>query len=418
LSAAGAVRRPTGLPTRSLANAALWLAVFLGGFVFIEPAPYDLFLALLIPAWLLLGFPVPRAVSPLIVLMILFITGGLLAATQAKSLDAQPIYVAVSGFLAVSACFFACLIAADPRKLNVVVNGWICGGLATSLLGILGYLGMTGELFVRYGRATGGFQDPNVFGPFLIFPFLVLAHRTLTRPLGAAMASGGLALMIFAGIFLSFSRATWGLAVLGVLLMGGLTFLMERSPMMRARFIGVAAAGVVAIAVLLAGALSVPSVAALFEDRAQVVQEYDSGHMGRFERHAVGFNMMLDHPLGIGAMEFGKLFGEDEHDIWLKTLTSYGWLGFGAFLILVLWTLAAAFPLLYRAGSMQVIAQLAYITFAGHILMATIIDIDHWRHVFLLFGMLWGAIGADRMATQTRLAALRAGARHHSPSFA
>jgi hypothetical protein len=36
--------------------------------------------------------------------------------------------------------------------------------------------------------------------------------------------------------------------------------------------------------------------------------------------------------------------------------------------------------------------------------MATIIDIDHWRHVFLLFGILWGAIAADRAATQARLA--------------
>jgi hypothetical protein len=26
--------------------------------------------------------------------------------------------------------------------------------------------------------------------------------------------------------------------------------------------------------------------------------------------------------------------------------------------------------------------------------MALVIDIDHWRHVFLLFGILWGAIAA------------------------
>ena len=64
------------------------------------------------------------------------------------------------------------------------------------------------------------------------------------------------------------------------------------------------------------------------------MQNYDAGHLGRFQRHAIGFNMMLDHPLGIGAMEFGRTFGEDEHDIWLKTLTTYGWLGFAAFLTL------------------------------------------------------------------------------------
>ena len=54
--------------------------------------------------------------------------------------------------------------------------------------------------------------------------------------------------------------------------------------------------------------------------------------------------MMLERPLGIGAMEFGKTYGEDEHDIWLKSLTTYGWLGFAAYVSLVLWTLIAALP--------------------------------------------------------------------------
>ena len=36
------------------------------------------------PAWLLFGLRIPRAIGPLIVLMLLFLAGGLLAATQAK----------------------------------------------------------------------------------------------------------------------------------------------------------------------------------------------------------------------------------------------------------------------------------------------------------------------------------------------
>ena len=408
-AAAISVARPTGLPTRSLGNAVLWVAVFLGGFVFYEPAPYDLFLAMVMPLWILIGFRVPRAVSPLILLLVLFLTGGILAATQAKDLGAQPMYVAVSAFLVLNAIFFACLAAEGADRLNVIVNAWVAAALATSVLGILGYLGLTGGLFVLYGRATGGFQDPNVFGPFLIFPFLLLARRVLMAPMRAALVSAALALVIFSGIFLSFSRATWGITVLGMPMVGALLFTLERSPKMRVRLLAVSVAGVVALAIFIAAALSIPSIADLFADRAQVVQEYDSGRMGRFERHAVGFNMMLDYPLGIGAMEFGKLFGEDEHDIWLKALTSYGWIGFAAFLTLVLWTLAAAFPLLFRAAPGTEITQIAYVVFVGHIVMATIIDIDHWRHVFLLFGILWGAIAADSMARQARLAACFAG---------
>jgi hypothetical protein len=184
-----------------------------------------------------------------------------------------------------------------------------------------------------------------------------------------------------------------------------LLFATERSAKARARFIALGAVGIVSLMLVVAVALSIPAVSELFADRAQLEQSYDAGHLGRFQRHAIGFNMMLDHPLGIGAIEFGRTFGEDEHDIWLKTLTTYGWLGFAAYVSLVIWTLVAAFPLVFREGPLQSITQIAYIVFLGHILMAAVIDIDHWRHVYLLFGILWGAIAADRAAGQSRLAA-------------
>ena len=395
--------RPTGLPTRAIAGGLLWLGVFLGGFVFFEPAPYEIFLALLIPGWLLLGLPVPRAISPLVVLMLLFLAGGVMAATQAKNFSTQPMYYAVTAFLAFSSCFFAALIAQDRSRLDTIVSAWIAAAFFTTLLGIVGYSGLAGGLFTKFGRAAGGFQDPNVFGPFLILPFVVLVRRTLTQPFSQALRSGIVALVVFIGIFISFSRATWGLTVITTLMVSGLLFVMEQSVKMRLRFIALGAVGVVLIAIVIGAALSIPAVSSLFEDRAHIEQDYDSGHLGRFQRHAIGFNMMLDHPLGIGAIEFGRQFGEDEHDIWLKTLTTYGWLGFASYATLVLWTLAAAFPLVFRSGPLQAVTQIAYIVFLGHVLMATVIDIDHWRHVYLLFGILWGAIAADRAATQTRL---------------
>jgi O-antigen ligase len=395
--------RPTGLPTRAVANALLWFGVFLGGFVLFEPAPYEIFLVALIPGWLILGLAIPRAISPLVVLMILFLAGGIMAATQAKDFSTQPVYYAVTAFLAFSSCFFAAIIAEDRKRLDVIVSAWIAAALITTALGVIGYFGLAGGLFTKFDRATGGFQDPNVFGPFLIFPFVVLVRRMLTEPGRRALVSGVLALAIFTGIFFSFSRAAWGLAVVALLMVGALLFVMERSAKARMRFIALGAVGVVAIGVLVTAALSIPDVASLFADRAQIEQEYDLGHLGRFQRHAIGFNMMLDHPLGIGAIEFGRTFAEDEHDIWLKALTTYGWLGFVSFLTLVVWTLVAAFPLVFRSGPLQPITQIAYIVFLGHILMATVIDIDHWRHFFLLLGILWGAIAADRAATQKRL---------------
>jgi hypothetical protein len=126
--------RPTGLPTRAFAHAVLWLVVFLGGFVFVEPAPYDLLFAVAAPAWMIIGLSVPRPLSPLILLMILFMAGGVLAGTQAADLDVQPLYYAITGFLALSACFFACLIAEDRARLDIIVSAWIAAAVATTCL--------------------------------------------------------------------------------------------------------------------------------------------------------------------------------------------------------------------------------------------------------------------------------------------
>jgi hypothetical protein len=269
------------------------------------------------PAWMLIGLAIPRVVAPLVVLMVLFLVGGVMAMTQARDFDTQPVYFAVTAFLALSSVFVAALVAEDRRRLDTIVSAWIAAALGTSLLGILGYFGLTGELFTKFGRATGGFQDPNVFGPFLIFPFIVLVRRALTRPLKQALAAALPALVIFSGIFLSFSRATWGLTVVATLLTGLLLLVTERSAKARMRVVALGAAGTVAVMMLIGVALTIPTISSLYADRAQLEQDYDSGHMGRFQRHAIGFNMMLERPLGIGAIEFGRTFGEDEHDIWM-----------------------------------------------------------------------------------------------------
>ncbi len=153
-----AVARPTGLPTRCFSNAILWFAVFLGGFVFIEPAPYEYFLAAIIPLWMILGLSVPRAISPLVVLMTLFLAGGIIAAAQAVDLDEQPIYMAVSGFLALSACFYAALIGQGADRLDTIVGAWIFSALLTAGLGILGYFGLTGEMFVKLAAPPAAFR--------------------------------------------------------------------------------------------------------------------------------------------------------------------------------------------------------------------------------------------------------------------
>lgn len=404
---AAAIARPAAPPVDAIAAAVLWLAVFSGGFVFFEPSPYEAILAAAIPAWLFAGLRVPRAIAPLLLLMIVFVAGGVLTMTQSQELlpNKQPVFYAVTAFLALTACFYAALVAAEPRWAERIATAYIAAAVATTALGTVGYFRLVpGEMFTLYGRAAGGFKDPNVFGPFLVFPYVVLVQRALTRPLRQLPRNGALALFLLFGIFLSFSRAAWGLTLLATAGMALLLFLNEHRARIRARYIGLSALGGLAAAALLLAALSIEPVGALFAERAQFVQEYDAGRLGRFARHAIGFSMMMEHPLGLGYAEFGKLFGEDEHDIWLKALTAYGWLGFVAFFTIVAWTLIAAVPLLFRSGPLQHLVQAAYAVFLGHVLIATVIDIDHWRHVYLLIGLIWGTLAYDRRRHLARLA--------------
>ena len=51
-------------------------------------------------------------------------------------------------------------------------------------LGICGYFSAfphAHDLFAPGDRALGGFKDPNVFGPFLIWPALVVLERMIVR---------------------------------------------------------------------------------------------------------------------------------------------------------------------------------------------------------------------------------------------
>ena len=142
-------------------------------------------------------------------------------------------------------------------------------------------------------------------------------------------------------------------------------------------------------------ALQFDAVYEMFEQRAKVVQEYDGAQLGRFARHAIGFEWALENPLGIGPLEFGLTLGEDTHNIWVKALMDYGWIGFFTYMTMTIATFVGGAKLLGRVRPWQPYLQCLYATFAGHILIAWVIDIDHWRHVYLIIGLIWGCMALE-----------------------
>ena len=381
-----------------IAASAIFLGVFLSGFVIREPAPYEVYMAPLMVLWGLIGLRISRGIAPLIVMLIFFNIGGMIAMTQMGNLMQTPLYLAVSFFLALTSIFYAAVLEERPDFYHLIVIAWITAAVVTAAFGIAGYFHAFpgAEAFTRYGRAMGFFQDPNVFGPFLVLPGVYLFYRILTGRLSTFPLFTAPLLVIALGILLSFSRGAWGLFVSACVLLTAALFLQSRSGKFRLRVIVMSIIAVVIVALAVLAILQIPGVDKFFLSRAHLEQSYDSARLGRFARYSLGFEMALEHPLGIGPLVFGTIFGEDTHDIWLKALLDYGWLGFVSWLALVVWTIARGFPLLLRSRPWQPYVLCAYVVFIGHIWLGTVIDIDHWRHLYLLIGMIWGGIALEK----------------------
>jgi hypothetical protein len=379
---------------------ALAVLVFLGGFVLFEPAPYELALVGLIVGWVIAGLKINRYILPLLILLMLYVIGGMISLAL---MDTQPnhgtpiVYIGTSALLAVSAVFFAAVIVVDPeRRLQIIIRAYIAAAICAALIGIFGYF--TGsELFTLYGRASGSFQDPNVLGPFLILPFSYLFYTILTQPLRRSFWPVVGALVMLVGIFLTFSRAAWGMGAFAILFTATMAFVNQRNGTARARLVLYLTIGAIVMVVAFAVLLSLPGTSSLFAERAQLVQNYDTGAFGRFERQLEGFQLMFDKPFGVGPFVFGTIFGEDEHNMWLKGFMVYGWLGGFAYIALAIWTMIISVPLMFKTRPWQPIIICAVGTFFGHLVIHNVIDNDHWRHLFLIYGIIWGAYAAERL---------------------
>jgi O-antigen ligase len=379
------------------ASAALAFGVFLQGFIIREPAPYELFMVGLIAIWAMAGLRISGHAAMLLAILVAYNAGGLLSMMVMDDLHGAPLYLGVTLFLSLTAVFFVAVLEADPRRFRLVFRAWTACAVIVALLGIAGYFRLFpgAEAFTRYDRASGTFQDPNVFGPFLALPGVYLLYRLLTVPARRMVLYTGPLLVVVAGIFVSFSRGAWGLYAMASLLLVAALLLRPSSGRFRLRIAMMSALALALAAGFVLVALQMPGTAEFLAQRAQLVQAYDGGEGGRFARFLDGFALAAQSPLGIGPLNFGRVFSEDTHNIWLKALMDYGWLGFAAFLLLVGWTAAGGLRILFRDRPWQPYLLCAYVVFLGHIMLGTVIDMDHWRHFYLLLGLIWGAMALE-----------------------
>ena len=372
----------------------VWIAG--GALVMFEPSPYELVFVAVFACAMLAGMPISRRTNTYLMATLLFIPPAFVAILQMQysTLSKGLIFTTVTVFLLITGYFVANFVAEKPfERMRLINKAYIFAAVFAALIGTLAYLGLIPgkDLFLRYGRAKAFFKDPNVFGPFLVLPAAYLWQRILLGDY-RKMAMNALWLgIICVGVFVSFSRGAWGHLLLTFIIVYLLNFLLEATPRERIKMIGLAAVGIFALVLGILGLLMIPQVADLFLQRASLVQSYDGGETGRFGRQAWGYALALNNPLGIGPWQFDQMLVlEQPHNTYLKVFLDYGWLGGGAFVWLVLMTLRRAVVSMAIPSPNRLLMIPAFATFLPLILEAAIIDIDHWRHLFLVMGIIWG----------------------------
>ena len=397
-----------GIPVRALQNGILWLLVFSGCIVFIEPSPFEIVFVLAALAFLATGLKLPRESLPYLGLMTAFNLGGAISLVEFTHDPKAITFVAISFYLLFVTMFFVMLMLDHTEaRLRVIQRAQIVAAVLAAIAGVLGYFNVAGlsAVFTQFGgsRASGPFKDPNVFGPFLTVAATFLFHAVVcgrARRLWVSLLTLGL--LSFA-VLISFSRGAWGVYALSLILVVGLNLLTSRSWAQRRRIAIVAAVGLAGVVAAGLGALSVPTIGKMVEERSVLLQSYDQGETGRFGNQRRSIPMLLDLPNGFGPLQFDKRFGENPHNVFIFAFSSYGWLGGISYLAIILVTCAIGWRLVFQRTRVQSDAIAVWSCLFPQILQGFQIDTDHWRHFWMLMGILWGlAIVASRERAASR----------------
>ena len=386
--------------------AAVWLTFATSGVVFSEPAPVDV-----LSAGLMILLPVVGLIliTPLLLtyisLWLLAASGAYLASTVSRDLADSLTHTTVSLFLYLVSFVVAAFIARRPNAhTKLIFSAWMFAALVAAGAGLAGYThAVPGayEMFTKFDRVAGTFKDPNVFGPFLVPPFLYCLHLAITRSATKALLPLAGAGFFAVAVLLSFSRGAWVNLAFAAALYVWLAFVTASGQSQRTRIIFLSGIGALIASGAVLIALQFDTVSSLLSQRASLTQSYDVGPDGRFGGQEKAIDLVLSNPLGIGAQQFTPIYHHEEvHNVFLSIVLNAGWIGGGAYWIMVGLTLVLGFRHAMRATAWRPLFIIAYAAFAATAFEGWIVDSDHWRSFYTLMAIIWGLMSAPTEAAR------------------
>ena len=390
-----------GLTVRGACQILLWLALASSSLVLIEPAPYEGLIAgllVLLPLAGLISFN--QRLSLYLLCWIVIGAAGLLASTQSGDMSTSIKHTVISVFLSLGSVLIAATIRSNPsRHAQIIMSGLFFAMIIAAILGTLGYFRLIPgayELLTKFDRAKGTFKDPNVYGAFLVPAIVYSLHCIATARAGRALIQAGVMGVVCIGLLVSYSRGAWFHAGLSMLSYAGVAFIASNTDRFRLKLFVLGAFGLAALALGFVALLQIDAVAELLKHRASLSMGYDSGPQGRFGGQLKALGMISELPLGLGALEFSRSYhSEDVHNVYLSMFLNCGWIGGFLYLGLVIATIWIALSHSFRKGELQGLMVVMFASFTGLAAEGAIIDTDHWRHFYILMGIIWGIAAAN-----------------------
>jgi O-antigen ligase len=365
-------------------HAAVALAVLLLGVQAVEPAPADgILLVVMAVAFVTGRFRLRSAPRPVVAILTIFAALNVMAAVQVADVERAAVFFGITLFLALFGLWLPGYVSTGERA-RLVVRGYLAAAVLSSCAGSLALLGAVPgyDLLTESDRARALFQDPNVFGPFLV-PAALIVVEEIVRPriLSARLATKAVLLgILLTGVLFSYSRGAWlnlglGLVVLGLVLClrGGLR------PALSLAAVGICIT-------LIVGAVVVATGSGDFLAERARPQSYDTE---RFSGQRAGLRPAEEYPLGAGPGQYESVAGISAHSTYARTLGEEGILGAVALLALLGYTLLMAARNAARAYGIGSAALLG--AWCGLLANSAFIDTLHWRHLWLVAGLIWAA---------------------------
>jgi O-antigen ligase len=385
---------------------AVAVAFLLFAVVRVEPAPPDAAFAVIICVAIATGRMDLRTtpLGPLLGVSV-FVALNLVACLEAVDPARAAKFLSITVYLCAFALWVPSWVTSRARA-RTVLRIYIGVAVVSAVMGALAlFAPLPGhDVLTAYAgtRARALFKDPNVFGPFLVPAALLLMQETLEPRL---LRSGRLFKLVMlgalvCGILFSYSRAAWLNFVVGAVVMGCVLALRRGGGGRAFVFLGVMLlSGVIVVA-----SIQVTGQLSFLQERAQY-QTYDNQ---RFGAQSGGIAIGERHPIGVGPGQFELVEPISAHSTYVRALAEEGVLGFVVLVALFYGTLLMALRNAVRGWDTQGIGSTALLAaWCGILANSVFVDTLHWRHLWLVAGLIWAASAGRQTSSSAGTRLLR-----------